>query len=47
MGSLDGELALDHVRAGLRGRVTDGAVAASAPVEALDARLAQEPGDPA
>jgi hypothetical protein len=45
MGSLDGELAVDPVTTGLRGGVTDGAAAASAPVEALDASVAHEPGD--
>ena len=43
---VDGELPVDQVELGCGGRVADGAAAASAPVEALDAGLAHQPGDP-
>ena len=44
--AVDGELAIDEVVVGVRGGVADGAAVASEPVEALDAGLAHEPGDP-
>ena len=46
VGAVDGELAVDQVGIGVRGGVADGAAVASAPVEALDAGLAHQPGDP-
>jgi hypothetical protein len=41
-----GELPVDQVGAGLRGRVAHRAAVASAPVEALQAGFAHQPGDP-
>jgi hypothetical protein len=43
---IDPELPVDQVRTGLRFRVAHRAAVASTPVEALDARLAHQPGNP-
>jgi hypothetical protein len=45
VGCVGGEVAVDQVREGLRGRVADCAAAASPPVEARDAGLAHDAGD--
>ena len=45
VGALDGEVAVDEIGVGVGLRVTDGAAAASAPVEALHAGLSHQPRD--
>jgi hypothetical protein len=44
--AVDDKVTVDQVGVGLGVRITDGASAASAPVETLDAGLTHQPSDP-